>query len=59
MSIRRDLLLRTALLRLPDLVALRAAAPAGPAGLGASGAARKPPGLRRLPRRSAPTKAKA
>jgi hypothetical protein len=29
MSIRRDLLLRTALLRLPDLVAMRAMAPAG------------------------------
>jgi hypothetical protein len=31
MSIRRDLLLRTALLRLPDLAEMRAAMPAAPA----------------------------
>jgi len=30
MTIRRDLLMRSALLRLPDLAALRAAAPAPP-----------------------------
>jgi hypothetical protein len=55
MSIRRDLLMRTALLRLPDLVALRAAVAASTpeGGMLAGVIAHKVPSPRRAARRKA------
>ncbi len=48
MSIRRDLLMRTALLRLPDLVALRAVAMTAPSAvLAGGGPVRQAPAPRR------------
>jgi hypothetical protein len=64
MSIRRDLLLRSALLRLPDLAAVRAAAPAalsaGAMAVAPRGAAAgRPARPVRANRRHAPRKAAA
>ena len=59
MSIRRDLLMRTALLRLPDLVALRALATAGGPAAVAAAAAKARPAPRRGSRRALAATSKA
>jgi hypothetical protein len=53
MSIRRDLLMRTALLRLPDLAALRAVAMAAPATVIAAAGQVRPKPRRRTRRKVA------